>query len=162
MRVNLYNGHYQQITIKGKVGWIEELRDTSKTAVIRFSVGCNILKSIEWFTFVAFGEKAKLIAGMAQKGSGIIVTAVQQTSSWEDKVGKIIIQKDMVVDKFGFDSNMRSKDDGETISSFDMSEEELDLIEKYSISTLESKGYTVIKHIYTDNLLDQVITKSKG
>jgi single-strand DNA-binding protein len=94
------------VTIAGNLGRdIEVKHSAAGNAVASFSVAVSRKRGEEtettWVRCVAFGELAENLAGVAHKGTRVIVSGRLQESRWTDKEGSERVTLELVADEAG-------------------------------------------------------------
>ena len=102
---------YQQLTIFGNIGKMEQRFTPQGDSVVNFSVAVSDrykkkdgtqVDETEWFNCVSWGKQSEVINQYFQKGSRIMLTGKLKTRQWQDKEGATRYNTDVKVDSFSF------------------------------------------------------------
>ena len=101
-----------KVIIKGNISNEVELKQTqSGTSVCSFNVAVNRFSKdsgeakVDFFTVVAWQQKAEFVAKYFGKGKGIIVVGRLENREWQDKQGNKRISTEIIAEEISFAGN---------------------------------------------------------
>ena len=104
-----------KVFIKGNISSEVELKQTqSGTSVCSFNVAVNRFSKepngakVDFFTVVAWQQKAEFVSRYFKKGSGIIIVGRLENRDWTDKQGNKRISTEIIAEEIDFVGNKES------------------------------------------------------
>lgn len=103
-----------KVFIKGNISNEVELKQTqSGTSVCSFNVAVNRFTreneaKADFFTVVAWSQKAEFVSKYFKKGSGIVIVGRLENREWTDKQGNKRISTEIIVEEIDFVGNKES------------------------------------------------------
>ena len=99
-----------KVIIKGNISSEVELKQTqSGTSVCSFNVAVNRFtkdpaeaKKTDFFTVVAWQQKAEFVSRYFKKGSGIVIVGRLENREWSDKNGNKRISTEIIAEEIDF------------------------------------------------------------
>ena len=86
---------FNQIIIRGNVGRINDIKATTNSCVLNFTVAVNekvkdAEDRVEWFTVESWGKQAQFLAEHMKKGQSVMVVGKIKSSEYENKDGATV------------------------------------------------------------------------
>ena len=103
-----------KVFIKGNISNEVELKQTqSGTSVCSFNVAVNRFTreneaKADFFTVVAWSQKAEFVSKYFKKGSGIVIVGRLENREWTDKQGNKRISTEIIAEEIDFVGNKES------------------------------------------------------
>ena len=99
-----------KVFIKGNISSEVELKQTQggtsvcsfNVAVNRFTKDPNEAKKADFFTVIAWSQKAEFVSRYFKKGSGIVVVGRLENREWTDKAGNKRISTEIIAEDIDF------------------------------------------------------------
>ena len=106
-----------KVFIKGNISSEVEIKQTqSGTSVCSFNVAVNRFSKdpteakADFFTVVAWQQKAEFVSKYFKKGSGIVIVGRLENREWSDKQGNKRISTEIIAEEIDFVGNKESGD----------------------------------------------------
>ena len=112
-----------KVFIKGNISSEVELKQTqSGTSVCSFNVAVNRFTreneaKADFFTVVAWQQKAEFVSKYFKKGSGIVIVGRLENRDWTDKQGNKRISTEIIAEEIDFVGSKESGDGGQPRTS---------------------------------------------